>query len=262
MANIKSGNERTFNEVVETYDKMRPTYVDELYKDIFDFIKINQDSQVLEVGIGTGQATGPILNTGCSITAIELGDKLAAYVERKFKEYPNFHVENVSFQDYEGQREIFDLIYSATAFHWIPEEIGYSKVYELLKRGGVFARFANHPYKDKGKEELNVEIQKLYSVYMPHGKPSSEYTQEKAYNIAEIARKYGFSDITYKLYKRTRIFTAEEYIALLGTYSDHIALESNMRKEFYDKVKQVINDFGGTITIYDTIDLELARKVC
>ena len=78
----------------------------------------------------------------------------------------------------------------------------------------------------------------------------------------EIARKYGFSDITYKLYKRTRIFTAEEYIALLGTYSDHIALESNMRKEFYDKVKQVINDFGGTITIYDTIDLELARKVC
>mgnify|MGYP003298727741 CR=1 FL=1 len=87
MANIKSGNERTFNEVVETYDKMRPTYVDELYKDIFDFIKINQDSQVLEVGIGTGQATGPILNTGCSITAIELGDKLAAYVERKFKEY-------------------------------------------------------------------------------------------------------------------------------------------------------------------------------
>lgn len=31
----------------------------------------------------------------------------------------------------------YDLIYSASAFHWIPEEIGYTKVYKALKPGGV-----------------------------------------------------------------------------------------------------------------------------
>lgn len=261
MANIKPGNEKTFNEVVEVYDKMRPTYVDELYNDLFNYIQINQNSNVLEVGIGTGQATLPILKTGCSLTAVELGDKLAAFAEDKFSKYSNFKVQNSAFQDYEGIKGAFDLIYSASAFHWIPEEVGYTKVYELLKPGGVFARFANHPYKDKEREELHIEIQKQYAIYLPNSKPAPEYTEEQAYTRAEIARKYGFSDIVYKLYKRTRSFTAEEYVQLLGTYSDHIALQPNVRKEFFDKIRQVINDFGGIITIYDTIDLQLARKV-
>lgn len=52
-------------------------------------------------------------------------------------------------------------MYSATAFHWIPEEIGYSKVFSILKSGGVFARFANHPFKDKENPELSHEIDKL-----------------------------------------------------------------------------------------------------
>ena len=42
----------------------------------------------------------------------------------------------------------YDLVYSASAFHWIPEEIGYPKVYGMLKPGGAFARFANHPNRD------------------------------------------------------------------------------------------------------------------
>jgi hypothetical protein len=52
-----------------------------------------------------------------------------------------------------------------SAFHWIPEEIGYTKVFDMLKSGGVFARFANHPYKDKGREEIHEALQKIYSVY-------------------------------------------------------------------------------------------------
>ena len=39
--------------------------------------------------------------------------------------------------------------------------IGYSKVYDMLKSGGVFARFANHPYRDKGNIVLSEEIEKL-----------------------------------------------------------------------------------------------------
>lgn len=47
---------------------------------------------------------------------------------------------------------------------------------------------------------------------------------------------------------------------LLGTYSDHIALEENTRKNFFSEMESVIDDFGGKVTVYDTIDLELARK--
>ena len=54
--------------------------------------------------------------------------------------------------------------------------------------------------------------------------------------------------------------SAKEYIELLGTYSDHIAIEETIRIEFFSKIEEAINKYGGTITIYDTIDLQLARK--
>ena len=99
--------------------------------------------------------------------------------------------------------------------------------------------------------------------YRYHNKtPKSpvEYTDEQAHDRALIAEKYGFTDIQYKLFFRTRTFTAKEYIALLGTYSDHIAIEETIRTEFFSKIEDAINRHGGKITIYDTIDLQLARK--
>lgn len=74
------------------------------------------------------------------------------------------------------------------------------------------------------------------------------------------AEKYGFEDIRYALFYRTRTFSAKEYRMLLGTYSDHIAMEETLRTEFYSKIEEAINRYGGEITIYDTIDLQLARK--
>lgn len=78
--------------------------------------------------------------------------------------------------------------------------------------------------------------------------------------ISNIASKYRFIDISYRLYHRTRTFTADEYTSLLGTYSDHIAIEETKRMKFFDEIRETINDNGGIITIYDTIDLQLARK--
>ena len=257
---ITNGLETTFNSVYTEYDRWRPDYVKELYEDIFAVKEIKPSSKVLEVGIGTGQATLPILKTGCSLTAIELGDKLAEFSKHKYKNYEKFNVENIAFQDYDCAPNSFDLIFSATAFHWIPEEIGYTKVFDLLKSGGVFARFANHPYKDKKRKNIHIAFEKIYAKYMPGSLAGDEYSEEKARNLANLACKYGFTDISYKLYHRTRTFTAQEYTLLLGTYSDHIAIEENTRMKFFDEIREVINDNGGNITMYDTIDLQLARK--
>lgn len=264
----------TFNEVAERYDRMRPTYVDALYQDIFTYMRTGQEptgqgglgapSKALEIGIGTGQATLPILETGCFVTAVELGDKMAAYCAKKFEQYDNFAIYNMRFEEFEAEPASFDLIYSATAFHWIPEEIGYKKVYDLLKPGGTFARFANHPSGDRGRPELSEAIQRLYERYMPgsQGKKKSEpgFVEMQARQLAELGENYGFVDVTYRLYERTRNFTAEEYVELLGTYSDHNVLEKCVREEFWTEMKDVIHRFGGVITVYDTIDLQLYRK--
>lgn len=255
----------TFDTVAVAYEKLRPGYVDELYQTIFEYKPIDDTSRVVEIGIGGGQATLPFLKTGCKLTAIDYGENFCEICREKFKEYPSFFAISGKFEDIDLDGE-YDLVYSASAFHWIPEEIGYKKVYDMLKDGGVFARFANHPFRDKEKAELSAEMDRIYAEYYckyhnKEPKPLIEYTEQQAYDRALIAEKYGFTDVQYKLYHRTRTFSAKEYIMLLGTYSDHIAIEEYIRNEFFSKIEEAINRHGGEITIYDTIDLQLARKI-
>lgn len=263
---VMKGLEWTFDTVAARYEKFRPGYTDDLYKMLFDYIAIDSSSNAVEIGIGGGQATLPVLKTGCILTAVEYGENFSKLCEKKFGEYKNFSVITGKFEDVSFPDAQYDLVYSASAFHWIPENIGYSKVYAMLKRGGVFARFANHPYRDKGNPVLSAEIDKLYSEYYNryYGKEiqsKEEYSEKQAAEIALIAEKYGFVDIRHAMFYRTRTFSSEEYVELLGTYSDHIAIEEKVRTEFFSKIEEAINQHGGVFTIYDTIDLQLARKL-
>lgn len=257
------GLEWTFDTATTVYDKMRPGYVDALYQEIFDYIPMNAACKAVEVGIGTGQATTPILATGCELTAVEYGESLAQKCRIKFKDYPAFSVITGKFEDAALKKDSYDLVFSATAFHWIPEEAGYQKVYAILKHGGVFARFANHPYPGKDNPSLREEINKLYAIYHHSDKKKAlkEYSEEQAQELATIASKYGFADIHYAMFYRIRTFTAKEYVALLATYSDNIALDEPVRMEFFSKIEKAINKHGGEISIHDTIDLQLARKI-
>lgn len=262
---MTKGLEWTFDTVAPVYEKLRPGYVDNLYQTIFEYIPINELSNVIEVGIGGGQATLPILKTGCRLTAVEYGENFSKLCREKFKDYPNFSIITDKFENVDFEDEAYDLVFSASAFHWVPEEIGYPKIIDMLRSGGVFARFANHPYHDKGNPALTEEIEKLYGLYYykfynRKQETPKEYDEEQARLRALIAEKYGFKDIRYNLFFRTRTFSAKEYITLLGTYSDHIAIEETIRMEFFLKIEEAINRHGGEITIYDTIDLQLARK--
>lgn len=50
-----------FNEDELNYDRFRPTYVAEMFNDIINYSELNSLKKALEIGIGTGQATLPIL---------------------------------------------------------------------------------------------------------------------------------------------------------------------------------------------------------
>lgn len=262
---VLKGLEWTFDTVASTYEKLRPGYVEDLYKMMFEYIPINENSNAVEVGSGGGQATAPVLRTGCRLTAVEYGARFSELLKEKFKEYPKFSVITGKFEDTEFDDNAFDLVFSASAFHWIPEQIGYEKVFSMLKSGGAFARFANHPFRDKGNPELCKKIDELYGKYYYtfHNKKQEiprEYDGQQAIDRARIAEKYGFTDIRHAMFYRTRSFSSKEYITLLGTYSDHIAIEESIRNEFFEEIEKAIDQHGGTFTVYDTIDLQLARK--
>ncbi len=252
--------EKTFDNASQDYDTTRPLYVRGIYDEIFRYKPVGEESRVLEIGIGSGKATLPILEKGCRLQAVEPGDSLADIAEQRFEKYERFSLYRQRLEDFRERPESFDLIYSATAFHWIPEEYGYRRVYELLKKGGAFARFAYHAGPDQGRKALSREIQDLYREYMSHEDAPGEYGEDDAAETARIAEKYGFSDITYRLYHTEKDFSADGYLKLLRTYPDHMRLEEEKRRKLFDGIHRLIQMNGGVITVYYTMDLQLARK--
>ncbi len=249
----------TFDLDPANYDRQRPGYAEELFRKIIHYSGLNGSMRALEIGVGTGLATGPILETGCSVTAVEAGENLAAYVGAKFAGRTNFHVVHTDFEMFEPE-ERFDLIYSATAFHWIPEELGYAKVLRLLKPGGVVALFWNRPFAANPDDALHGEIQKIYRKVRPSEPEPVEFTQRDCQKTLDALARYGFMDIKCKLFYRTRTMDAADYGRLLETYSDHQAMGEPLFSSLKADVEAAIRAHGGMIRIHDTMDLYLARR--
>lgn len=249
----------TFNEDAQNYDNARPSYPSEIYNDIFDYSKINDKSKCLEIGIGTGQATIPFLKKGCSVTAIELGINLSNFVANKYKQYDNFSVINDDFMDCKLPENHYDLVYSATAFHWLPDE-AYKKIFNLLKPNGTIALFWNHPFPNRLDDRSNIINRRIYDKYRPDNRKQKEFSQINCVKIIKKLEKNKYKNIKTKLYHRIRTFSTEEYINLINTYSDHRSLPSEIKYCFERDMRKELNNAGGSINIYDTIDLYLAGK--
>ena len=87
---VIKGLEGTFDTVASTYEKLRPGYVDELYRRLFEYSPICENSRVVEIGIGGGQATLPVLQTGCQLTAVEYGPTWPRYAGKSSRNFPIF----------------------------------------------------------------------------------------------------------------------------------------------------------------------------
>ncbi|MBW9158964.1 methyltransferase domain-containing protein [Clostridium tagluense] len=245
---------KIFDSIPEEFEKWRTRYCDELFADVIKYSNLDSTKTALEIGPGTGQATEPILKTGCSYLAIELGENLAEYTKNKFSLYDNFQIVNADFETYDFRHHQFDLVYSAATIQWIPEEIGFPKVYDILKSNGIFAMMFTRTDEKSANEPLYLRIQEIYAEYFH---PETEYTRNLNYNNAE---KYGFTDIECRHYHKTRELNADEYVSWISTHACHITLPEPDKSKFYAGIKEAILGFGNNIKLYDTIVLYLARK--
>ena len=246
---------KVFDTIPEQFDKYRPRYSAELFDDLIAYAGISPDKTVLELGPGTGQATEPILNTGCDYHAIELGEHLAEMMKRKYGERQNFHIVNDDFITHDFGSQKFDMIYSAATIQWIPEKIAFSKTFELLKPGGTLAMMLTAGEYRTSNEELYSKIQEVYSAYF---KPETEY-KHGAFTYANAAQ-YGYHGFERREFFGRREFTADEYVAFSGTHCDHIVIPEPYRSKFFDGLRQAVLEAGNKIVFNDTYILYLAKK--
>ena len=246
---------KIFDTIPEQFDRFRPKYSGELFDYLISFAQLGPEKKVLEIGPGTGQATDPILATGCDYHAIELGEHLCAKMKEKYDRHPNFHIINDDFITYDFGQQRFDLVYSAATIQWIPEETAFSKTFELLKPGGILAMMLTRSDYRTPNEALYQQIQEIYGQYF---KPEIPYTR-RGFRY-DNAPGYGFADFQEHDFHGRREMNADEYVAFSGTHCDHLVIPEPYKTRFFEGLRNAVAENGGKIVFEDTYVLYLARK--
>jgi SAM-dependent methyltransferase len=127
-----------FDTVPERYEATRRGYPDELLELLVETAGLRIGSAVLEIGCGTGQLTRQLVPLGFDVTAIDIAPATIAAARRIVSSVRSRFVVS-SFEDLDAPPHSFDLVVSATAFHWIDPEVAFVKAAALLRPGGWLA---------------------------------------------------------------------------------------------------------------------------
>jgi SAM-dependent methyltransferase len=241
MSADRHGFRRTFEEVAALYDVARPLYPAGLFDDLVALTGLRARDRIVEIGCGTGQATRPLAERGLEIVCVELGEQLAALARRKLAEFPAVAVVNESFETWEPEHAAFDAVVAFTAFHWINPDVRYEKTARLLRHGGSLGVVqTQHVTTDDG-EGFWSDVQEDYDAIMPgdDNRPPPR-PAEVADLSAEIAASGLFRQAVVRRHLWDVRYSADEYIAVLETYSGHRALDDASRQSLYERIRSRI----------------------
>jgi SAM-dependent methyltransferase len=230
----------TFNEAAGSYHPVRPDYPAELFDELVAVAGLAPGDRLLEVGCGPGKATVPLARRGFRITCVELGPELAAAARRNLAGL-DAEVVGGRFEEWQpGPGERFDLVYAATAWHWIDPAVRYRRAWQVLRPGGHLAFWsALHVFPDGG-DPFFREIQEVY-VEIGAGQPPGEGVPrpgELRELGAEIEASGLFEAPAIVHFDWERVYDAESYVALLRTFSGHIAMEQWQQDRLYGEIRR------------------------
>jgi len=252
---------KTFDKVSDIYEEVRPGYGEDLYKHITAIKKYDDNSKILEIGCGTGIATKEIADfLQSKITAVEPGENLLAIARKRLGHYSNINFVNTKFEDFNTE-ELFDGIFSATAFHWIDPDIKYRRAYSLLKNDGLLVLYWNN-FRIKD-EILQNNVEKIYNSYgmKVYDKPVIEIQKDKIKQRMDEIKNSGFFRIKdHRLLYNVFEYNSDTYIKLLQTFSDHSKAKLPEIDKLFHEIKQLIVRNNNKVEVSVIVNLEIAEK--
>ena len=157
----------TYDPIAALYDRARPSYPAALFADIIAYANLADDAHILEIGCGTGQATLPLAQRLYSIDCIELGAELATIVRANLAAFPPVTIHQADFDTLTLPPATYDLVLSATAFHWLDPLTRFQRTHDLLKNGGTLALFWHRPVLTDHSRDHIEALQSVYQRLAP-----------------------------------------------------------------------------------------------
>jgi SAM-dependent methyltransferase len=204
------------------YHAARPAYPEWVFDVLCERRGFTPDSVTFEDGAGTGTATRRLLELGANpLIAVEPDHRLATFL-RETTPDKALTVVVAPFEEATLQEASFDLGFSATAFHWLNEDVALRKVARLLRPGGSWAMVWNE-FGDSHRPDPFHDATKslLCGALSPSaGNGDVPFALDAEARLAALRRTDAFDNIEHRTSAWSLALDPDQTVALYATYSN------------------------------------------
>jgi SAM-dependent methyltransferase len=233
-----------FDDDAVAYDRTRPVCPGVMFDDLMRVAQLKRGDRVVEIGCGTGQATVPMAERGLAVTAVELGLALAALARHRTGGYAGVSVAAAPFEDWQDDGETpARAVVSFNALHWIDPAVRYAKPAALLPAGAIMAVGGCSWARPADAAPFWADVQEDYRAAGFAGAPPPPPEQIGGWHFPDEALGW-FREVASLRYPFQWTYTAEDYLAQLGTQSGTRALGQARAADFLARVGRRLDAMG------------------
>ncbi len=240
-----------YSPTAAAYDRVRPRYPETLIQRSMEQTMICPASPLLEIGCGPGTLTTSLARRDFQVTALEPNPEFYQLAKQNCRPYYRVSIENLAFEEWPLVAGRWEAVFAASSFHWIDPAIGYPKVAEALRPGGVFILFWNKELQPS--YDIHHDLADFYpSELASLARYEDAETQDRILTqLGQLAIDSGyFRDLNMAIEETIVTYSAEDYVSLLTTYSPYLQLDEADRNCLFESLKTKINDqYGGQLEL-------------
>lgn len=239
---------RHFERHAHLYTRARPPYPAALWDDLAALGLLRPGSRALDLGAGTGQATGPLLAAGVHVTALEPGPRLAHELRTR---YPAATVHQQTAETAELARASFDLAVAATSVHWLDLDVVLPRLHDALVDGGHLAVWKN----DFGDPAVSTPFRDRVEqiVARRDAPPRTERALDAAAWPVELTAGGYFELVHARTFRWSIRLSADQVRALFTTFS-------NWSTDEVEQAAAAARELGGHVTEHYLTPLIVLRR--
>jgi SAM-dependent methyltransferase len=127
---------RRFSDRVDDYIRYRPGYPAAVIDVLARETNLNPESEIADVGSGTGISTELFLRNGNTVFGVEPNAEMREAAERLLAAYPRFHSVPARAEATTLCDASVDYVTAGQAFHWFDPQLARAEFARILRRGG------------------------------------------------------------------------------------------------------------------------------
>jgi SAM-dependent methyltransferase len=256
----------SFDQVPELYDQVRPTYPSAVFDVLVEAVP--PGARLVEIGPGTGKATGDLLHRGVRVTAVEIGPRLVARLRQTYADEERLTVVAGDAEQLDPAGVCpdgpADGLVSFCAYHWVDRQVQRDLPGRLVGAGGVVGIVDVLQVSSPADRGYFARVQEIYERYDRGGPqryrppPAPDAVVPDILTALEGDGRYSRPALHRWSWDQT--YSADHYADLLRTYSVTRMMPMPAREDLVAELVDVVRaEFGGTITRPLVVTLTLAR---